>query len=82
MFFHAEERGFPAVHRVAFRAFAFFGTIRELRFVGIGLMAINAICKGHGLLEVPIRVAGGAGNLDVFAEQGILCFRMIEIEAR
>ena len=74
MFFHAEERWFPGLNRVAFGAFAFFRAIRKLAFVRFGFVAIGAICERYGLLEIAIYVAGNAGDLRVFAEQREFCF--------
>jgi hypothetical protein len=46
MLFHAEERGFPAVHGVALGAFASLRASFELALVRIGFVAVVAIYEG------------------------------------
>lgn len=47
----------------------------------IGFVTIAAIGEGYLLFKIAIQVAGYAGNLHVFSDQGIFCFGMIEVEA-
>jgi len=77
---HAEERRLPPVHRVAFRAFAFFRTRIELAFVRIGLVAVSAVCERQRLLEVAVQMAFGAADGQVLAQQRIFGFGVVKSE--
>ena len=55
--FDSEERWFPTFLVVARCALALVFSLGELAAMGIGRVAIRALRKRHGLLEVPARVA-------------------------
>jgi hypothetical protein len=52
--FHAEKRGFPAIHGVAFHALALFGTCFELALVGVRFMTIVAITERQHPFEITL----------------------------
>lgn len=68
---HAEERRFPAIHGVAFRAFPFFRPSFELTLVRIRLVAVRTIGERQGPLKVAIQMAGHAAHLGVHTEQRV-----------
>ena len=57
MLLHAEERGLPAVHCMAFRAFAFFLALGKLTAVRIGFVAVHALRKSERLFEIAADMA-------------------------
>jgi len=75
--FHAEDRGFPALHGVARGALATIGAGDELAMMGI-LVTIRTFGVGNRSLEVALLVAVAAGDRSVFAHQGKIRLRMIE----
>lgn len=79
---HFEQGGFPSIQGMAFGALSLFRTSFELAFVGIGLMAIVAVCKWQGPLEIIIDMTVCAINLSVHSQQRIFCLRMIERKCR
>lgn len=81
MFLDAKERRLPSLNFVAFDALAFLGTIRELAIMNI-FMTVHTVGKLERALEISAYVASNATYLDVFTQQGIFCFGMIELERR
>lgn len=80
--FHTEKRRLPSVDGVALGAFALLRTSFELLVVRIGHVAVSTVRKRDFLLEVIFDVAGGARDLNVFANKRIFGFRVIKIKAR
>ena len=76
--FHRKSRRFPPLHSVAGRTFSAIGALRKLTFVRIGLMAVHALGKSQGLLEISIGMALRASDAGVLPFQGKFCFGMIE----
>jgi len=64
---------------VALRALALADARLELTLVGIGVMAIRALCEGQGLIEIASCVALGAADFHVHSEQWVFCLRVIEL---
>lgn len=81
MQFDGEERGLPAFNVVALGTFALLSARGELALVRIRLVAIGTMRVDERLLEVTIEVAGRAGDLGVLAEQRIVGFGVVEVEA-
>ena len=52
VFLNSKERRLPTVHGMAIRTFAFGFLIDKLTTVGIGCMAVGALLKSNGPLEV------------------------------
>lgn len=73
-----ECRRGPALNGVAAFASAPVRACEELSAVRIGLVTIGAGCVRDERFEIAAVVTLEAGNLDVFAEQGKLCFCVIE----
>lgn len=82
MLFHPEKRGFPPVDGVTLRAFAFPGTRFELAFMRIGFVAVHAVRKRQGLLEITVQVACRTANHGMLPEERVLCLRMVEFKTR
>jgi len=80
--FHAEKRGFPAIHGVAFRALALFGTCFELALVGVWFMTIIAIIKRQELFEITLQMALSAADRGVLSEKRVLGLGMVEFKSR
>lgn len=78
--FDAKERWLPAFHRMALRAFAFFGPRFELALVRIRLMAVVTIRKRQRLLEFPVHMTLHAIYRRMLAQQRIFRFRVVEFE--
>lgn len=78
MLLHAEQRGFPTVDGVAFRALAFACPRLKLPLVRIRIVTIRALGEFQWLLEIPSRVAIGAAYFQMCAEQGIFRFCVVE----
>src|SRR5258708_20810855 len=76
--FHAEKRGFPAIHGVAFRALALFGTCFELALVGVRFMTIIAIIKLQQLFEITLHMALSAAAPVLLSEQRLLRLALVE----
>ena len=70
--------GPPALHGVATLAPAAVRAFQELPAVRIGIVAIGAIGKGHGGLEVGALVAAQARHIEVFSQQWVAGLRVIE----
>ena len=81
VFLHSEKGGLPAIHVVAFRALALLCAALKLAFVGIRFVAVVAIRKCDLFLEVAIKVAGDARNMDVLSGERIFRFRVVEIKS-
>lgn len=64
----------PTLHGVAALAPAPVGALEELASVRIGIMAIRAVCKGHGRFEIRGLMARKALHFEVFSQQGIFRF--------
>ena len=69
----------PTIDRVATLAAALVCALNELAAMRIRLVAVRAIGKGDRQIEVGALVAGNAAYLAVFAEQRILCLRVVEV---
>src|SRR5258708_15200847 len=82
VFFHAEERGFPSLHGMTFRALALFRASFELSFVGIGLVTVRTISKRQGLLKISVPVAFRTAHHGILPDEPILCLRVVEFKAR
>jgi hypothetical protein len=67
---------------MALRAFPFLWTRFKLAFVRVRLVAVCAIGKRQRLLEIAVHVALHATDCGVLAQQGVLRFRMVKLEAR
>ncbi len=80
--FHAEKRGFPPLHSMTFRAFAFLGTRFELAFVRVRFMTIIAILKRQGLFEITLQVAFRTADLGMLSEERVLRLRMVELKSQ
>ena len=80
--FHAEKRGFPAIHGVAFRALAPFGTCFELALVGVRFMTIIAITKRKDPFEITLQMALSAADHGVLSEKRVLGLGMVEFKSR
>lgn len=63
---------------MAGRTLAATGTLGELSFVRVRLVAIHAFLKGQGFLEVSACVALGTLDAGMFAQKRVLSFRVIE----
>jgi hypothetical protein len=79
---HSEWGWLPPFHVVAFRALAFSWTGLKLALVRIRLVTVVAVRECELFLEVAVNVARHAGDLRVFARQGIFRFRMVKIKSR
>ena len=75
--FDAKRRRLESIDRVAGRTFPAVHPRQELAFVRV-LVAVRALCKRHGRLEVAARVAVGTFDGCVFAKQRIFRFSVIE----
>src|SRR6267143_5250093 len=80
--FHAEQRGLPAIHGVAFRALALFGTCFELALVGVRFMTIIAITKRKDPFEITLQMALSAADHGVLSEKRVLSLGMVEFKSR
>lgn len=80
--FHAEKRGLPAIHGVAFRALALFGPCFELAFMRVRFMTIIAIAKRKDPLEITLQMALSAADHGVLAEERVFGLGMVEFKAR
>jgi len=67
---------------MAFRTFTLLLALLKLALVRIGFVTIAAIGERKLGLEVSVQVASHARNLDVFSNEWIFCFGMVEIKAR
>ena len=74
---HGEQRRFPSLHIVAGSAFAAIRPLGELTVVSI-LVAIHALLKRDGFLEVAVCVALSAIDGGMFAQQGELGLGMVK----
>lgn len=68
----------PAFYLVATLATPTVGALQELSAMRIGIVAIRAIGKGYGRLEVGIPMASHTRHFDVFAQQREFRLRVIE----
>lgn len=66
---------------MALRTFTLLLALLKLAFVRVGLVAIAAIRERNLSFEIAVQVASHAGNLNVFPNQGILRFGVVEIKA-
>src|SRR5713226_8816692 len=80
--FHAEKRGLPSIHGMAFGALALLGARFELAFVRVRFMTIIAISKRELPFEITIQMALSAADHDVLSEERVLCLGMVEFKAR
>ncbi len=80
--FHPKLRGLPSLDGVALRALSLAGPRLELPLVRIRRMAIDALRKGHRLLEIPFGVAVLATDFQMHAHQRIFGFGMVELHRR
>lgn len=78
MIFYLERRFFEAVDGVTALAFASVRPLCKLAVVRIGRMAVGTKSMCQMALEIPGAMASIAPQLNVLAEQRILCLRMIE----
>lgn len=77
MILDSEGRRFPAIHGMTGGAFSTIGTSAELTFVRI-FVAIHALRKWNGRLEVAVGVAVAARDRFVFAKEGEFCFGVVK----
>jgi len=75
---HSKQGRSPTLYRVAFRAFAFSGAIRELPAVRVWFVAIDTLRKGKLFFEIPIQVASEATHRLMFSNQRVLCLGMVK----
>lgn len=75
--FDAKRRGFEPFNRVAGRTFSAVCTCPKLTFVRV-FVAIRALCKRHGRLEVSACVAVGTFHCRMFAKQRVFRLGVIE----
>lgn len=66
---------------MALRAFAFRRALGELAAMRIRLVAVHALRKGHGFLEIAGHMASRTSDRGVPPEKRILCLGMIKREA-
>lgn len=66
---------------MALRTFTLLLAFLKLAFVRVGLVAIAAIREGNLSFEVAVQVASHARNLNVFSNQRIFRFGVVEIKA-
>jgi len=67
---------------VALRTLSLARPRLELSFVRIGNVAIGALGKGQGLLEIASRVAVAATDFQMHSQERVFCFRMVELHRR
>ena len=77
MILDREGRRFPAVHGMAGSAFTAIGASAELTLVCI-FVAIHALRKWDGRLEVAMGMAVAARNSLVLPKQGKFCFGVVK----
>jgi len=70
---NGKDRRFPTLDGMAFGAFAAAGAACELALVGV-LVAVHAFRKRYRLLEISMRMAIGAADGGMFAQQRKLGF--------
>jgi len=75
---HRELRRFPSIHGVTRGALSSTRSLRELPIVGIGFVAIHALLKSQGFLEISTAVTLNAVHRRMFSQQRIFRFRVIE----
>ena len=80
--FYAKLRGLPPLYRVALRALSLARPRLKLPLVWIRRVAIDALRKGHRLLEIPFGVAVLATHFQMHAHQRIFGFGMVELHRR
>lgn len=80
MFFYAKERRLPAIHGMAFGAFAFLRPCVELSAVRVWFVTVHAVFERNWLLEISTEMARGTADHRMLPEQRILGLRMIKLE--
>lgn len=77
--FHGKGRRLPSLDGVAVCAFSAAGTLGKLTTVRIGLVAVHALIKGQGLLEISTAVALQAVHGLVLTHQRIFRLGVIKL---
>jgi len=81
VFLHRKERWFETIDGVAPGAFPTIRALHELSVMRIGLVTIRAPCMRHRFFEISPCVTRVAAHADVFSQQRIRGFRVIEFRA-